>query len=481
MTEAVLTRTPVRTRLRPGAPEAKDRRRRAMHFYARRPLGGARWRSAVVLGLLAPLTMLLTWRIISLTGDTLLNLYGISVLLGLFFVLFLTFVYYTDPATDLAATELTDEALPPVSFLLAVKDEAGFIERCVRSMVASDYPRLQLIVVDDASTDGTGAVLDKLADELPIQVLHLPENVGKKRALVAGFGHSTGEIVVFTDSDCIVATDAVRQAVRAIVAHPDIGGVGGHARALNADTNLLTRLQDVWYDTQFGIAKAAESVFGTVTCVSGPLAAFRREAIAPYLPAWANDRFAGGEFRFATDRQLTAYVLGQYWVGKGLRQKYRDDPLAAAPSSDRAWRVEYVHSARALTNAPVTVRSFLHQQVRWKKSFIRNLFFVGGFIWRRGVVAGALFYGHVVWVLLAPFMAARHLIWLPLHAAWLISLLYFLGILFKGGVWALAYRYQNPGDPRWRLRPLPSLLTSLIALLLPYAAATIRRSVWRRG
>jgi len=52
-------------------------------------------------------------------------------------------------------------------------------------------------------------------------------------------------------------------------------------------------------------------VFGSVSCVSGPLAGFRREAIWNYFPAWAADSFLGREFRFATDRQLTGYVLGQ--------------------------------------------------------------------------------------------------------------------------------------------------------------------------
>lgn len=435
-----------------------------------------------MLAALAPLTVLLTWKMISLTGDILLNLYGLGVLLALFTTFFLAFGFYTDPATDRAASQVTPSQLPRVSFLVAVKDEVADIERCVRSMASSQYPKLEVIVIDDASTDGTSAVLDRLARELPVRVIHLRDNVGKKRALVEAFRHSTGEVIVFTDSDCVIAPDAVAHAVRAIVAHPDIGGVSGHARALNPDVNLFTRVQDVWYDSQFGIAKAAESVFGSVSCVSGPLAAFRREAIAPYLPAWAADRFAGAEFRFATDRQLTGYVLGQYWVGRKLRHRHREDPLVVPAHQDRAWRVEYVRSARVWTNVPHRARSFFRQQARWKKSFIRNLFFTGTFYWRRGVVPAALFYGHILWVLLAPVMAFRHLVWLPLHAAWMVTVLYLLGIFFKGGVWAVGYRAQNPGCRRWRYRPLMSMTsTLLLSWLLPYSALTLRRSVWFRG
>ncbi|MFD0431706.1 hypothetical protein ACFQ60_44450 [Streptomyces zhihengii] len=70
-------------------------------------------------------------------------------------------------------------------------------------------------------------------------------------------------------------------------------------------------------------------------------------------------------------------------------------------------------SARVGTDVPAGVRAFLRQQVRWKKSFIRNLCFTGGFMWRRGPGAAALYYGHVLWVLLAPLMAVRHLLWAP--------------------------------------------------------------------
>ncbi len=482
MSQTTFTAAPALTPVDAPAPDPQHRQRWFIHPYARRPLQQIRWKPAVVLGALAPIIMLLTWKVVSLTGDQLLNLYGIGVIAALFTTFLLAFAFYTDPATDRAASDITDAQLPPVSFLVAVKDEVNDIERCVRSMATSHYPRLQVVVVNDASTDGTDIVLNQLAVELGITVIHLPRNVGKKRALVEAFRRATGEVIVFTDSDCVIAPDAVDKVVRAIVSHPDIGGVSGHARALNPDINLLTRVQDVWYDGQFGIAKAAESVFGSVTCVSGPLAAFRREAIAPYLPAWAGDRFAGAEFRFATDRQLTGYVLGQYWVGARLRNRHRDDPLTAAPGIERAWRVEYVRSARVWTNVPHTPQSFFRQQARWKKSFIRNLFFTGTFFWRRGVVPATLFYGHILWVLLAPVMVFRHVVWLPLHAAWMVTLLYFLGISFKGGVWAIGYRVQNPGCPRWRYRPLMSVASSLLlSWMLPYSALTLRRSVWFRG
>ncbi|MEK8172149.1 glycosyltransferase family 2 protein [Streptomyces sp. M19] len=214
------------------------------------------------------------------------------------------------------------------------------MEDCVRSMAACDHPDTEIIVVDDRSEDGTGEALRRLAAELGITVLHLPENVGKKHALVRACEIARGDVLVFTDSDCVIAPDAVGRCVRALVRHPELGAVSGHCRALNADASLLARMQDVWYEGQFRIAKAAEASFGSVSCVSGPLAAFRRDAVFNYLPAWANDTFLGAPFRFATDRQLTGYVLGQAWQGRALKDAHRASPFVTARDyPEREWRV----------------------------------------------------------------------------------------------------------------------------------------------
>jgi cellulose synthase/poly-beta-1,6-N-acetylglucosamine synthase-like glycosyltransferase len=351
-------------------------------------------------------------------------------------------------------------------------------------LFASTYPTFEVIVVDDGSSDTTPLLLRALQARYPtLCVITLPRSVGKKRALTAGVEHASGEIFVFSDSDCVLEADAMSRVVSAFCAHPDLGAVSGHARALNAGRNLLTKTQDTWYEGQFSVWKGAESVFGAVTCISGPLAGFRRGAVYNFLPAWANDRFLGKDFPFATDRQLTAYVLGGPYVGDELKRRYADSPFVRdANYPCRAWQTAYVKSARVRTIVPWTLRRLLKQQVRWKKSFIRNLFFVGSFQWRRGPAPALLFYGRAVFILAAPLMAFRHLVWLPIHGGYLLTVLYLAGILFKGCIWAFAYRAENPGCSRWIYRPLMSLMTVLMfSMLLPYSLLTIRRGVWSRG
>jgi cellulose synthase/poly-beta-1,6-N-acetylglucosamine synthase-like glycosyltransferase len=372
---------------------------------------------------------------------------------------------------------------------------SGFVPRRRQERVRSDRPlhrfaarlglsQLELIVVDDASTDGTRNRLIELAREhQQLRLLLLLESVKKKKALVHGLTYATGEILLFTDSDCVLAADAVERVVDAFAARPDVGAVSGDARALNGDRNFLTKTQDAWYDGQFSIWKAAESVFGALTCISGPLAAFRREAVYNFFPAWAGDTFLGKEFPFATDRQLTGYLLGSDSVGPSLKRKYADSPFVREEDYPaRPWRIAYVESARAWTVVPPTLRSLVKQQIRWKKSFIRNLFFTARFYWRKGLVPAFIYYAHAAFIVATPFMAARYLLFLPLSGEVAVAPIYAGGVFLKGLIWGLAYKAKNPACGRWIYRPFMSLMsTFLFSLLLPYAALTIRRQVWARG
>lgn len=476
-TGAPSTQTPAASPVRPTLTWVEGRER------------GVRWslRRLLVLLCLTPLLAILAVRLPDFLRDPVLLSYGMGVLGSTIFIFYRAYAHYEDLA-DPELSRVRNQAgapplpaVPDVTLIVAAMNEIDVIDQCVASMTGSDYPRLQVIVVDDASDDGTTARLRELQTRHDFTLVTLPERVGKKKALVAGLRQATGEVIAFTDSDCVLAPDAVRRCVAALVAHPGLGAVSGHARALNSEATLLSTIQDTWYEGSFRVSKAAESTFGSVTCVSGPLAVFRRDAIWNYLPAWAADRFLGAEFRFATDRQLTGYVLGQAWIGSGLKSAHADSPFLAIDHPERRWQVGYVRSAKVWTVVPESGRAFLRQQIRWKKSFIRNLCFSGRFMWRRGLGPAVLYYGHALWVLAAPFMAVRHLVWGPAQGLWLLTALYLAGVLVKGTAWGVAYAVDNPGDRRWRYRPLMSVVSSVwLSWLLPYSLLTIRRGVWSR-
>ncbi len=105
----------------------------------------------------------------------------------------------------------SDGDLPSVSLLVAARDEEGNIAACIDSITAQDYPRLQLIAVDDRSGDATGEILDRLAAaESRLRVHHvrtLPEHwYGKNHAMHTGAASATAEWLWFTDADCTMSS-----------------------------------------------------------------------------------------------------------------------------------------------------------------------------------------------------------------------------------------------------------------------------------
>jgi cellulose synthase/poly-beta-1,6-N-acetylglucosamine synthase-like glycosyltransferase len=414
------------------------------------------------------------------SSNSIFYLYGISVTSILALTFTVAFTKYKDYYQSATRQEMKGKS-PLVSCLVAVFNEEGMIEECVSSLVAQTYKRKEIIIVNDKSTDSTGLILDKLAKKYPIKVIHLEKNLGKKGALAQGVLAAKGTIYAFTDSDSTWEPKAIEKIVKIFRVYPDVGAVSGHTRASNAEKNLLTKVQDCWYEGQYSIRKAYESVFGAVTCVSGPLAVFRKEAIYNFMPAWQHDRFLGQEFRFATDRTLTAIALGNLYIGQKLLERYPDKRFQKKLYPLREWKVVYCKSAKAWTHVPDTLPKVFKQQTRWKKSFLRNIFYTGSFYWRRPFPASLVYYMHVAFVLLGPFIAFRHLVYLPLHGNLYSMLLYLAGISFIGFMFGFAYKLENPESHKWVYRPLMSMFSTLIlSWLLFYSMATIKKMSWAR-
>ena len=116
----------------------------------------------------------------------------------------------SDPAT-----------LPSLTVIVPAKDEAAAIERCLQSLMASEYRDLRVVAVDDRSTDTTGALMDKVAAEQAAQnrlrVLHVAELpagwLGKPHAMALATSGADSDWLLFTDADVMFAPDALRRAV----------------------------------------------------------------------------------------------------------------------------------------------------------------------------------------------------------------------------------------------------------------------------
>ncbi len=99
-----------------------------------------------------------------------------------------------------------EKKYPRLSVIIAARNEAGTIENALKSVLAQNYPNLEIILVNDRSNDGTDEILQKLAEKDPRVLIHHVEELppgwlGKVNAMQQGFGKSTGVWLLFTDAD----------------------------------------------------------------------------------------------------------------------------------------------------------------------------------------------------------------------------------------------------------------------------------------
>jgi hyaluronan synthase len=347
---------------------------------------------------------------------------------------------------------------PPIAIVMPGFNEQDAIADSLRSLLALDYPRekLELIAVNDGSTDGTLAEMERVSGEADgrVRVIDFPQNRGKRAAMAAGIRASDAEVIVFVDSDSVVEPDALRRLVQPL-ADPRVGAVCGHANVLNVRESWLTRMQAVRYFVAFRVVKAAESVFNAVTCCSGCFSAYRREAILPRMEWWENQRFLGVESTFGDDRSLTNCVL-------------------------RDWRIVYEKRAISHTIVPSTFRAFVIQQTRWKRSWTRESLLVAKFIWRKHPVAAFFTYLSIVLPLLAPAAAVHALVWGPIIHGGTLPLIYLAGIYSLAMVYSLYYViFQDEYSLVWIYGIL--FVFFYLAIMLwqtYYAIATCRTAAW---
>jgi hyaluronan synthase len=344
--------------------------------------------------------------------------------------------------------------LPPVSVIIVCKNEEDSIGKTIDCIAQSYYPadRLEIIAVDDGSTDATLKEMERARDRHPgLKVIHFEKNRGKRHGMAAGARTATGDILVYVDSDSFVRRDAIRKMAQGF-ADPAVAAVCGHANVANARTNLLTKMQEVRYFIAFRVIKAAESLFSTVSCCSGCLAAYRRRYVMEALDPWLNQTFLGTPATFGDDRSLTNFML-------------------------RRHRVIYHSEAVCTTIVPETYMKFFRQQLRWKKSWIRESLLASLFIWRRHPFAAFFFYLGVTFPIVSPLIVFNALV-LPLAGHGSVSLIYIYGSILMATLYGLCYlaRYRNG---LWVYGILFSAFYMLILVWQTYyAMCTVRRNHW---
>jgi hyaluronan synthase len=463
--------------------------------------------------------------------DFVLGLYTFFSSFILLNILIFSYLRYRDPNFELPPAleghRVIVENSPFFSIVVPVKNEEENIRNCVQSCINQTYKNREVIIVNDGSTDDTPRILDSIKRENPqmenFYILHINKSVGKKRAVEAASQIARGEIYVFMDSDCDMDFDAVEIAAKIFMADKNLGALTGHVTVRNAAKgNIFEKMQSVYADAACRGFKGAESSFDSVTCCSGALSFYRRECVQDFIHEWAHDKFLGMDFKFCTDRRMTAYVLSTprkrleaplSIIGVGstnsaglVHNDYRNgQPLvypdmasdssfssaysaystagdeARKSSSDQGyWNVKYSYSIKVHVGVPNTMQSLIKQQIRWKKSFIRSLSTTGGTYWKRPAYIAVIYYIMTVMKFVRPYVVFHAVFMLPFVGELSSTILWFAGILFTSMIYGVDFKIRNPESKLWLYRPAFTLLTTFVyTWLLPVAMVNIRSKSWR--
>jgi cellulose synthase/poly-beta-1,6-N-acetylglucosamine synthase-like glycosyltransferase/peptidoglycan/xylan/chitin deacetylase (PgdA/CDA1 family) len=221
------------------------------------------------------------------------------------------------------------EVAMPVSAIVPAYNEAAGIARTVRALVDSDYPQVEVIVVDDGSTDGTANAVARL--RLPrVRVVRQP-NRGKPAAIQTGLAQARSDLIVLLDGDTVFEKDTIYRLVQPFT-DPSVGGVAGNAKVGNR-RGLLALWQHIEYVIGFNLDRRLYDLLRCMPTVPGAVGAFRRQALEHVGP------LSGATL--AEDTDLTMAVVAS------------------------GWRVVYEEYARGWTEAPATLGQLWRQRYRW--------------------------------------------------------------------------------------------------------------------
>jgi len=218
---------------------------------------------------------------------------------------------------------------PPVTVVVPAYNEEVGVATAVTSIAESNYPAVEVIVVDDGSTDGTAAVVEGLG--LPNVRLVRQHNGGKASALNTGLGFASHDIVVTVDGDTAFEPDTIAMLVQPF-RDAGVGAVSGNTKVGNR-AGILGRWQHIEYVMGFNLDRRLYDLLGCMPTVPGAIGAFRREALD-----------AIGGFRTDTLAEDTDVTMAIGRLG---------------------WRITYAGEARAWTEAPATLSALWKQRYRW--------------------------------------------------------------------------------------------------------------------
>jgi len=267
----------------------------------------------------------------------------------------LWFRYRPCPAADM-------EDAPALTVIIPAYNEGAMVQMTIDSVAAARYPRerLEILVIDDGSTDDTWGYIERAARRhgALVTAVRFDANQGKRRALETGFRRAQGEVVVTVDSDSVIEPGTLL-AMAGPFRQATVGAVAGRVAVYNRREGLIPRMLAVRYVLAFDFLRAVQSVYRTVYCCPGALAAYRTSAVRDTLDAWSGQRFLGVACTYGEDRSLTNFILS------------------------RGYDTLYQRSAVVHTLVPRTYAKLCKMYLRWDRSYVREELRLACILWGR--------------------------------------------------------------------------------------------------
>jgi peptidoglycan-N-acetylglucosamine deacetylase len=309
---------------------------------------------------------------------------------------------------------------PPVSVIVAAYNEDKVITKTVDSLLASNYPDFEVIVVDDGSKDRTLAVLQQRYEKNPRVRIFTQHNGGKSSALNHAIRESSYELLVALDADTVFEPDTIRNLIRHFVS-PKVGAVSGNAKVGNRH-NWITRFQSIEYVCGFNLDRRALDLLNAITVVPGAVGAWRKDLVLEV-----------GGFGHETLAEDTDVTLAIRRLG---------------------YEIRYEEAAIAHTEAPETTRALAKQRFRWAFGTLqaawkhRDALFLPRYGALAFVALPSIWVFQVVLALLSPLAEIAMVIAL-IAGNWEIVLLYYLAFFaidLLTAVLAYGLEEERPSD-----------------------------------
>jgi poly-beta-1,6-N-acetyl-D-glucosamine synthase len=228
-----------------------------------------------------------------------------------------------------------------ISVVVAGHNAANAIQRTLASLREQTRKQIQVIVVNDGSTDDTDRICRRLRRQGQIDsYIPLMTRGGKAAAVNAGLALARHPLFLVTDADTTFDRDALAQAAAAF-ADPRIGVVGGNLRVRNQDASLAAKVQQLNYGFSITLGRIVKDALGFYFVASGAFGMYRTRAVR---------------------------AIGGWDVGPG------EDGDILTRLRLAGWQARFAHRATAMTDVPVSFVALARQRLRWDRSMIRNRF-----------------------------------------------------------------------------------------------------------